>query len=231
MGYLLEPTNNMVGGLMDVGGNLSSSMNDMRTMVSSVRTFVSSIVDNIFGVFVNLIVELQRLTLSLKDMVGKMIGVMATILYVLDGSVKTMESAWGGPPGQMVKAIGSCFHPKQPVQLHDGKWKAMDALVPGDLLVDGLSRVTAVMHVLNETNEPLYILSCNNVDVHVTGSHYVNINDLGIEGEGNFVQVRNVMEAQVTTTVLPTYMCLITSTHRIPLGNRIFWDWEDDILT
>jgi hypothetical protein len=54
-------------------------------------------------------------------MVGKMIGIVVTILYVLDGSIKTMNSTWAGPSGQLVRAMGSCFHPETKVKLKSGE--------------------------------------------------------------------------------------------------------------
>mgnify|MGYP000055628571 CR=1 FL=1 len=73
--------------------------------------------------------------ISIRDMVGKLIGIVTTILYVLDGSIKTMESAWAGPPGQMVQAIGSCFHPGTSITLANGKHYTMENLPLGDYLM------------------------------------------------------------------------------------------------
>ena len=46
-----------------------------------------------------------------------MIGIVVTIMYILDGSIQTMNSAWAGPQGQLVRAIGSCFHPHTEITL------------------------------------------------------------------------------------------------------------------
>jgi hypothetical protein len=32
--------------------------------------------------------------ISIKDLVGKILGIVVTILYILDGSLKTMNSTW-----------------------------------------------------------------------------------------------------------------------------------------
>ena len=39
----------------------------------------------------------------MKDMMGKIVGIMATMMYLLQGSIMTMQSSWNGPPGEMVR--------------------------------------------------------------------------------------------------------------------------------
>jgi len=112
MGFFLQPLNYMIDSLTSVSSGFNEAINNIRVMFSSIRSFVSEIIQNVFGVFLNLIVEFQKIIISIKDMVGKMVGIVVTIMYILDGSIKTMKSAWSGPPGQLVQAIGSCFDPK-----------------------------------------------------------------------------------------------------------------------
>ncbi len=42
---------------------------------------------------------------KMKDMVGKVVGIMTTMMFILQGSVMTMQSTWAGPPGAMVKMM------------------------------------------------------------------------------------------------------------------------------
>ena len=105
MGYLLQPINYIVSNLAFAGGEITHSLDFVRTVVSNIRSFFTDITQNIFGVFLNLIIEFQKITISIKDLIGKLIGVMVTVMYVMDGSVKTMQSTWNGPPGQMVRNL------------------------------------------------------------------------------------------------------------------------------
>jgi hypothetical protein len=43
--------------------------------------------------------------IKMKDMLGKIVGVMATMMYILQGTVMTMQSSWNGPPGKMVRMM------------------------------------------------------------------------------------------------------------------------------
>jgi hypothetical protein len=227
MGYLLQPLNYMISSLTSVGGQFAESINNIRVMFSSMRNFISEIIQNVFGVFLNLIVEFQKIIISIKDMVGKMIGIVVTIMYVLDGSIKTMNSAWAGPSGQLVRAIGSCFHPRTTITLDNGTVCQMENAPLGAKLKGG-GNIFAVLKVDNAKKEPLYkIRSSRGSDIFVTGEHFV------LDKTNNkWVQVKNYVKAEIQPSFIPDYFsCLITTDGRIRIEEEIFWDWEDDELT
>jgi hypothetical protein len=233
MGDLLQPMTYLVSNLTAFSGDLSESLNNMRKMISGIRGFTGNIVQNIFGIFLNLIIEFQKMIIAIKDMVGKLIGVVMTILYVLDGSIKTMNSAWDGPPGQLVKSIGSCFHPETKIKVKSGETYAMKDLPLGVELEDG-GKVFAVLKVDNVKKEPLYKIkdinkkSTNKTDtIYVTGNHFI------LDPTTNkFIKVKDYKDAELQTEVYSDWFsCLITTNRRIKIGKHIFWDWEDDELT
>ena len=76
MGYLLQPINYIINSLSAVGGDFSQSLNFIRTMISNIRSFFTSIIQNVFGVFLNLVIEFQKITIGIKDLVGKIIGIL-----------------------------------------------------------------------------------------------------------------------------------------------------------
>ena len=221
MGYLLQPLNYMVGSLTSVGGQFAETLNNIRSMFDSIRNFVSEIIQNVFGVFLNLIVEFQKIIISIKDMVGKMIGIVVTIMYVLDGSIKTMNSAWAGPTGQLVRAMGSCFHPNTVITLADGRQCKMEQAPLGAELKDG-GKVFAVLKIDNAKKEPVYNIN----NIYVTGDHYVLD-----KTRNQWTQVKHYVHAISEPNCVPDYFtCLITTNRRIRIKEEIFWDWEDDEL-
>jgi hypothetical protein len=227
MGYLLEPLNYMVSSLASIGGEFTDAINNVRVMFSSIRNFVSEIIDNVFGVFLNLIVEFQKIIISIKDMVGKMIGIVVTIMYVLDGSIKTMKSAWAGPTGQIVRAMGSCFHPHTKITLANGKHYRMENAPLGAELKDG-GKIFAVLKVDNSKKEPLYKIPGKDQDIYVTGEHYVLDKNSIVD---KWIQVKDYNKAEIQPDFIPEYFsCLITTNRRIQIDDELFWDWEDDEL-
>lgn len=226
MGYLLQPITYLISTLNSMGSGFTKDINSIRDIVSYVRTFVTSIVENIFGVFANLVIEFQVIIIGIKDMVGKLIGIMVSLLYILDGSVKTMNSAWNGPPGQMVRSLSSCFYPNTDVKLKNGTIVLMRDIQPGAVLENG-SKVHAVMKIDN-SGEDLYEIpnGVDNQTIYVTGSHFVYD-----EEKCMFVRVKHYRHAKKSNKKQPLwYSSLITTDNKIKIGGHLFWDWEDDCL-
>jgi hypothetical protein len=229
MGYLLQPITFVT---KSMSGTLSSFINEInmvRAMFDKIRTFISSIIQTIFGVMLNLVIEFQKIMIAIKDLMGKTIGIVVTLLYFVDGSIKTMNSTWNGPPGQMVRTLGKCFHPDTKIKLLDGNIKTMKDISLGDVLENG-SVVETIMSIDNSKNKvPLYIIKnagIDNEDIYVTGSHLIYN-----ESNKKFICVENYANAQLQTSIdTDKFSCLITSDHKIKIGNEIFWDWEDHFI-
>ena len=111
-----------------------------------------------------------------------------------------------------------CFAPETLVNLLNGRIVPMKDLKLGDILING-SVVKATMQIRNES-DPYYKLPG---DIYVTGSHYIEHCD-------SFVHVSKLKHAKLTGRIDAVVYCLITSDHKIPVGEFMFWDWEDNYL-
>lgn len=116
-----------------------------------------------------------------------------------------------------------CFSPETPIQLRSGKMVLIKNLKLGDTLING-SVVDAVMKIKNY-NDPYYKIYSPELkrDIYVTGKHY-------IQDGVKYVQVKNLPNAKPTNRVDDVVSCLVTSDHKIPVGNMVFWDWEDNLI-
>ena len=233
MGYLLQPLTFITSSLQTNMSSFTDEINSIRGMFNKIREFISNIFQSIFGVFLNIIIEFQKIIIGLRDLFGKTIGILTTMLYVVDGSIMTMNSAWSGPPGQLVRALGQCFHPLTQVKLQNGEVRAMKDLCLGDILENG-SVVYSTMQIDNKyrkDKEELYRIQktgVNGSDIFVTGSHLV-----WDSKKYAFVKVKDYFGAyknEDPNANTEWFSCLITSDHRIPIGSEIFWDWEDHFL-
>jgi hypothetical protein len=228
MGYLLQPINYIITSLSSMGGDFGVSLNYIYTMLSSIRSRITSIIQSVFGVFLNLIIEFQKITIGIKDLVGKIIGIMATLMYMIDGSIKTLKSTWNGPPGQMIQALsGNCFKPDTKIKLMDGSIVEMQNLNLGDILENG-SRVDVVMKVDNKFHENYYVIpkkGAEGSDIYVTGTHMIFSNL-----KNKYIEVKDYPEALATNVKDKWFTSIITDDHKIKIGSKNFWDWEDDIL-
>jgi len=259
MSFLLQPLNYLTSFIIDVGDNLNTDINGIRGIISVIRNFVTNIIQSIFGVFMNLVIEIQKMTIGLKDMVGKIIGTISVLLYVLSGSINTMESLWNGPPGQLVKNLGKgigkmkikggCFHPKTKIKLiNKDELVEIKKLKLGDILKDG-SVITGIIKLSNRSCEDFYEFTNQgeeNTNIYVTGEHYIKFEKnttISINNkEGQFIKVKNYVNYVKNKNTEENIKInkkkysnilynLTTDTNLITIGENIFWDWEDDDLT
>jgi len=227
MGELLQPINYSLGLMGSIGAELTSALTSVRAFFDKIRTFVANIVQQIMGVFLNIIINIQKMTIGMKSVFGKIVGIMATMVYMLQGSLMTMNSFWAGPPGKLVRFL--CFHPDTLVKTRDNKIVKMKDIKSGEKL-KGDQRVYATMniHNLDDSNnivEPLYRLPDGEKGkpILVTGSHLVFD-----KSKKEFIYVKDYPGATKVAEQTSNLVCLITSDHTIPLGDYIFHDWEDN---
>ena len=238
MDDLLKPLNFNVNILGDITSELTGTFNNFREFTKYFRFSMMDAFSNIFATLFNLMIEVQRTVINIKDMVGKVIGIMTTTLYVLDGSVMTMSSAWSGPPGQLVRAL--CFHPETQLDLKNGNKVSMKDVELNSILKNG-TRVLSVMKLSNlDENGTIiekmyrvkrYIKNNNDNDnddndddyILVSGSHLIYNPD-----SKQFVQVKDLPNSEISQVDCDVLSCLITSNHTIPIGDWIFHDWEDN---
>ena len=232
MGELLKPLNYAGTIIGDVTSGIADALQSIRAFFDKIRNFITNIIQEVMGVFLNLLIGIQQVTIGIKDLFAKMIGLMVTCLFILQGAMWSMMAMWAGPPGQMVKFM--CFHPDTLVKLSDGSHQMMKDLKLGSILKNK-QVVYGTMDLYNLDQhgnhvEKLYSLSLGEKDsedvthpVLVTGSHLIF--DKNTE---KFIYVKDFAGAQAISQNTDTLVCLITSDHTIPLGDYIFHDWEDN---
>ena len=71
---------------------IANALNDMRTLINNIRDAVSSIIADIMSRILNIMQPVVLLLLSMRDMMGKIQGIMTTSLYTLLGAYDTMQS-------------------------------------------------------------------------------------------------------------------------------------------
>jgi len=230
MGFLLEPLTFITSNLSNMGSEMTGTLNNFRSMISNIRTFLSSITGNIMGVFMNLIVAFQKIMISIQDLVGKIAGIITSVLYLMDGGMKTGNSLWNGPFGQQVRALGgNCFHPDTILYLKDGSTIEMKNAELGSILSNG-SSIISVMKLIKTSKDILYKLDNGEKQpIYVTGSHYIFSDKFE-----RYIKVSSHPEATIVdiddVNNCSYFCCLITSDHIIEIGERIFYDYDDDIL-
>ena len=227
MSFILAPTHFNLSSINASGKQMTSTLNNIIKYISSLRKMFGGVSEGIFGVFMNLIVEVQRMFVGIGDLTGKLIGLVVTILYIIEGTIMTATSTWSGPIGEAVRDVGRvCFSGNTNIRLKDGSLKNFQNITLGDILADG-SEVRGVLALKNwhkdkSKEEYFYTLPNgeNNENILVTGHHLIKYNN-------KYIFVKDHPDAQLTSYKERVVYCLVTSTNTIPIGNYTFWDWED----
>ena len=227
MNFLLLPIEQSLNVINDIGGGVSTALNDIRKLMDNVRNFITEIIQSVFGVFLNIMIEIQKIIIKINDTLAKFMGVMATILFLIEGSIDSMQSAWAGPPGELTRKL--CFDPSTVLLLKDGSTREISNIELGDVLKNG-DVVEGIIKLKNKDEygnirEKFYCFPMsgeNKQTILVTGSHMIYYKD-------TFIPVKeHPASIEINDYTSPILYCLQTSTHRIPIGKYLFWDWDDD---
>jgi hypothetical protein len=128
------------------------------------------------------------------------------------------------PPPPPPPPSGGCFSLETKMTLKDGRILPLREIKLGDELVNG-SVVRATMQIMSCEEDPFYKIYSEELNdyIYVTGSHYIK------HGE-KYVHVSDFPEATKTSGVDKVVGCFVTSDHTIVIGERTFWDWEDNLI-
>lgn len=178
-------------------------------------------------VFLDLLREIKKIILSIKDLVIRFIMIMVSMFLLIDGPNKTDDLS-----NTNTFSIGSCFHPRTLIKLKNGEYCQMQHLSLGEELEDG-GKVFAILKIDNYKHEPLYRIKYSESDIndkekyiYVTGEHFIFDSK-----ENKWNQVKNYLGAELQHDVNSDWFsCLITTSNKIKIGDHVFWDWEDDVL-
>ena len=98
----------------------------------------------------------------------------------------------------------------------------------GTILENG-AEVYGVLTLKGDKNNPYYKIWSDKLDNHiyVTGEHKILVDMKNRTDIESFKPVKDVSYALKTDICDDELSCLITSNHRIPIGEYTFWDWED----
>jgi len=95
MGASVAPITFVTNGLLAIANSISRALQAIRAMIDKIRTFAQSIFEEIMGRIMNIMIPLQEIIISFRDLVGKIQGSMTGGLFTLLGSYYTLKSLMG----------------------------------------------------------------------------------------------------------------------------------------
>jgi hypothetical protein len=222
MSHLLKPTTHIFTLITKSIGNLTSTLQTFREKISSLTSNITNIVQSILGIFMNIIIQFQYMLIKIKDTIGKLLGISATLIYMIDGTFKAGTSIWKGPVGGTMRFI--CFHPDTPMKLNDGSFKKMKDLKLGDILENN-KKVEATMNIMSNDENPYYSIYSDKLkqNIYVTGHHLIRHPETN-----QMIQVMDYEKSTLSSHIKTDFVnCIVTDDHLVHIGEFTFWDWED----
>ena len=221
MGRFLAPIFTMTKFITELAGNLMGNIAAIQSTIFNLKGVMNSQFTNITGMFVNIIVKFQKLIIKMKDIFSKLAGTMITLVYMMKGISLSGTSMWAGPIGQFTRDF--CFSPDTLIKMQDGNMKKIKNIEIGEFLENDIE-VLATLNIKNvHPDNPYYKIWSDKLEnyIYVTATHKI------LDPKKGFIPVETYSRATKTKIQADILNCLITDNHQIPIGEYIFWDWED----
>jgi hypothetical protein len=94
-GYMVEPITYIIKIITSVLDDIKNAINSIRAMINKVRTFFQAMAEELMGRILNIMIPLQQIIISFKDVIGKVQGTMTAGLFTLLGTYYTLKSLLG----------------------------------------------------------------------------------------------------------------------------------------
>lgn len=216
----------------DIVGKVVGAVSTAFMMTMTVYKTIKSVLGAIVGDFVVTCYALiAAITIALASFFGAAaaipIGVTLVATTTLTIAISSMLMSMFGISTPAVPSW--CFSPDTIVSVNGGNSVRMEDVRLGDTIDGSDAVVMATMRIKNtdESGNPCERMFVMDTTTTVSGSHLIfdEEKDVYVRVSSYAERHEDVVE---TAAVIPELRCLITSNHTIPIGKRMFHDWEDN---
>jgi len=96
-GAAMDGSNAQMSSVTDSLGSIGDALTDMRGMFSNVRGGFMMVFQMVFGKIHNLMASMQYLMIRIRTLMGRIVGVFASLIYVFYAGEQTGEAIWNNP--------------------------------------------------------------------------------------------------------------------------------------
>jgi hypothetical protein len=104
-GVTMDGMNDQMGTVASSLGSIGGSLSDMRGMFGDVRSSFMMIFQMVFGKIHNLMTSMQYLMIRIRTLMGRIVGVFASLIYVFYAGQQTGAAVWNGPVGTVARIL------------------------------------------------------------------------------------------------------------------------------
>lgn len=211
-GFVMDPIMSEFSIFNDTIHDISGAMNDMRSMMSETRSGFLGIVGSVFGKIENLMSQFQYIIIRMRTLMGRVVGIMMSFMYIFYGGMQTGQSVANGPVGKTMSVL--CFDQDTSLTCFNNHTIPMKNALLG-MKLNNESHVTSIYKISGK-NVQMYMLG----DVKVSGSHKV------LYG-GRYIKVSEHPDS-IPTEESEILACVNTTSHKLSIGGYEFLDFIEN---
>ena len=213
----VNPFYGILAGFTTTLMTLLSSINSIRMVFANLVGSISQVFSEFSGRVQSLMHTIQSSAIRMKFLMSRVFGTMYSIVYMGMSGIKAGQNFSNTTIFKFMSFM-SCFPPETPLFIQDRGITEMKDVALGDIMEDG-SRVTGTVSILGDGQDMVRI-----GEVMVSGTHYIREN-------GKWILSRSSSRGKPGGVwqggIQRPLSCLVTSNHKICLGNLVFSDYHE----
>jgi len=220
----VAPFYGILSGFTGVLATLLSSINSVRMVFSTLIGNISKVFSEFSGRMKALMYRIQYSAMRLKFLMSRIFGTMYAMMYMGFSGIKAGQNFTNTTIFKFM-AFMACF-PPETLLVVNGSPKQMKDVVIGDM-IEGV-RVTGTVSILGDGQQMIDFrgagAEAEGQGLTVSATHYLHENGKWIlSGESSQGKKGEVWSGGIDRPL----RCLVTSTHTLPIGGRLFSDYQE----
>lgn len=105
MDHFLGPINASHAAALSGMSSIGTQLNSVRNLQSKLRPSISGQFTNVFGIFNNLMIQMQKFIIGFRDMIMKILGTLTVIMHMMQGQFLLGSSIKNGPIPKNITSV------------------------------------------------------------------------------------------------------------------------------
>jgi hypothetical protein len=213
----VSPFYGILAGFTTTLMTLLSSINSVRMVFANLVGSISQVFGEFSSRVQALMYRIQATAIRIKFLMSRVFGTMYSIVYMGMSGIKATQNFSRTPMFKFIEWM-ACFPPETPLAVKGKGMVEMKDVQIGDTLENG-PRVTGTVRILGDGQQMVDIKDCS-----VSASHYIYEDERWILS----MYSKRATKGEIWDGgAARPLTCLVTSNHRLPIGDLLFSDYHE----
>jgi hypothetical protein len=221
IGQATGPFGTILSSIMISMMQFIKNLNSLRIMMATLLGGITRIFQEFTDRFKMLMGQVQVSALRIQMLMKRVFGILFSVIYI---GLSAITAGNNFLQTFVFKFLDTfCFAPETYIRVKGKGQIQIQNVVVGDILEDTNDSVTSVYQFMADGQSMVKLGS-----IEVSTNHFVRYNGAWIQAKDHPDAVK---APDWSGGMLRPLICLDTKTHRIPIGNYIFSDWDETLTT